>query len=75
MAKHKVRKAVTREPTSRPKSISFFKRFAMVFESLSIVLITAVLIWSTRFVDVPEFVMKLSSSQQHWKLGDVIAKE
>ena len=72
MATHNVSKAVTRRSVSQPKDVGFFKRFSMVFESLSIVLITAALMWSTRFVDVPEFVLKLSNNQPHWQLGNII---
>ncbi len=72
MAKDKVSKAITRRASSQPKNVGFFKRFAMVFESLFIVFITATLMWSSRFVDVTEFVLKLSSSQQHWQLGEII---
>jgi diguanylate cyclase (GGDEF)-like protein len=72
MATHQVSKAVTRRSVSQPKSESLIKRFAMVFESLVIVLITAVLMWSTQFFDVTAVVLKLSSGQQHWQLGDVV---
>ena len=72
MAIHKVSKAVTRSSVSQSENVGFFKRFAMVFESLTIVLITAALMWSTRFFDMTEFVMNLSSSQPHWQLGNII---
>jgi len=72
MATHQVSKAVTRRSVSQPKSESLIKRFAMVFESLVIVLITAVLMWATQFFDVTAVVLKLSSGQQHWQLGDVV---
>ena len=72
MATHKVSKAVTRRTVSSPKKVGFFKRFAMIFESLFIVLITAALMWLTRFVDVPAFFLTLSSSQPHWQLDELI---
>ncbi|PKH85221.1 putative bifunctional diguanylate cyclase/phosphodiesterase [Colwellia sp. Bg11-28] len=72
MAIHKVSKAVARSSVSQTEDVGFFQRFAMVFESLFIVLITAALMWSTRFFDITEFVMNLSSSQPHWQLGNII---
>jgi len=72
MAVHQVGKAVTRRSVSQPKSESLFKRFAMAFESLVIVLITVVLMWSIQFFDVTAVVLELSSGQHHWQLGDVV---
>lgn len=72
MATQQVSKAVTRRSVSQPKSESLIKRFAMVFESLVIVFITAVLMWSTQFFDVTAVVLELSSGQHQWQLGDVV---
>ncbi|PKI12649.1 putative bifunctional diguanylate cyclase/phosphodiesterase [Colwellia sp. 12G3] len=72
MAKNKVKNTAARIQLDRREKPGFFKRFIMVFESLFIVSITAALIWSTRIVDVPEFVIKLSSNQQQWRLDDII---
>ena len=72
MATHQVSKAVTRRSVSQPKSESLIKRFAMVFESLVIVFITAVLMWSTQFFDVTAVALELSSGQHQWQLGDVV---
>ncbi|PKG83475.1 GGDEF-domain containing protein [Colwellia sp. 75C3] len=72
MTKNKVNKTVARVQLDRREKPGFFKRFVMVFESLFIVLITAVLMWSTRFVDVSEFILKLSSNQQQWHLDEII---
>ncbi len=74
MAKNKVNKSVARIEIDKREKPGFFKRFVMVFESLLITLITALLIWSTRFVDVPEFFIKLSSSQQQWRLDEIITQ-
>ncbi|MFQ3209197.1 MAG: diguanylate cyclase (GGDEF)-like protein [Colwellia sp.] len=72
MAKNKGNKTVARSQLDRREKQGFFKRFSMVFESLFIVLITAAIIWSTRFVDVPELVIKLSNNQQQWQLDEII---
>lgn len=72
MATHKVSKAVTRRSVSQPKSESLFKRFSMVFESLVIVFITAVLMWLTQYVDVTAALLNLSSAQQHWQMSDLV---
>lgn len=72
MATHNVSKALTRRSEEQAKNESLFQRFSMVFESLVIVLITAVLMWSAQFVDVTALVQKLSSGQHSWQLGDVV---
>ncbi|NQY50335.1 MAG: EAL domain-containing protein [Colwellia sp.] len=72
MAKSKASKNVTREHAAKAESVGFFKRFAFVFESIFIILLTAVSLWLTRLVDVPEFVMQMSSKQQYWRLDEII---
>ena len=72
MAKNKASKNLTREQTAKLESVGFFKRFAFVFESVFIILITAASLWLTRLVDVPEFVIQLSSKQQNWRLDEII---
>lgn len=72
MAKNKVNNTVANAPIESQKKIGFFTRFAMVFESLIIALITGTLIWSTRFVNMPEIVMTLASNQEHVRVGEII---
>jgi diguanylate cyclase (GGDEF)-like protein len=70
MAKNKTSKSIARVPNDMKAKPNFFRRF--VFESIFIVFITAVLLWLTRFVDVPGFAMNLSSDQGAWKLDEII---
>jgi len=72
MAKNKVNDNVPRAPLGQQEKPGFFNRFAMVFESIFIVLITAGALWSTRYVDIPELVIQLSSNQQTWPLHELI---
>lgn len=72
MAKNKINDNVPRAPLGQQDKLGFFNRFTMVFESIFIVLITAGALWLTRLVDIPEFVLQLSSAQQTWALGEVI---
>lgn len=74
MANKKVSKTSARVEIGKPEKLGFFRRYAFVFESIFIVLITAALLWSTRFVDVPELVIKLSSNQQHWRLDELLTQ-
>jgi len=68
----KVNKTFTRTPIDQPEKLSFLKRFAMLFESTFIILITAALLYLTRYVDVPKLVMQLSTHQQYWQLAEII---
>lgn len=72
MNKKKVNKTFPRTPLDQEEKQGFFKRFAMLFESTFIVLITAASLYATRYVDVPEFVMQLSSYQQIWPLTELM---
>jgi len=72
MAKNKVNKTVPRTKLDQPEKIGFFKRFAFIFESVFIVFITITLLWFSRVVDIPAFVMQLSSSQKNFQLSEII---
>jgi len=72
MAGNKVNKPTPRVKLDTRENIGFFKRFIFAFESIFIVFITAVLLWSTRFVDLPAFAIQLSSDQGDWQLDKVI---
>jgi diguanylate cyclase (GGDEF)-like protein len=72
MVKNKVNKPTSLVTLNSREKISFFKRFIFAFESIFIVSITAVLLWLTRFVDVPAFAIQLSSNQVGWQLDKII---
>ena len=72
MAKNKVNKTVVTSGLGTRKEVGFFKRFAMIFESIFIILLTAGALWATRLVDVPELVMQLSSNLPSWQLTEII---
>jgi len=72
MTKNHLNKTAVIEPIEPQQPIGFVTRFAMEFESLFIVFITAVLIWLTGFVDAPEFLIRLFNEQQHGQLEKVI---
>jgi len=72
MAENKVNKPIPRVKIDTREKRGFFKRFIFAFESIFIVFITAVLLWLTRFVDVPAFALQLSSDQGDWQLDKVI---
>jgi diguanylate cyclase (GGDEF)-like protein len=72
MAKKKVNKTVDRVQMDKRDQPVFIKRFAMALESLFIVLMTAVLMWLTRFVDMPGFFSTLSNNQQQFQLDEIV---
>ncbi|KGJ89124.1 putative bifunctional diguanylate cyclase/phosphodiesterase [Colwellia psychrerythraea] len=72
MAKKNSNKTVVNSQENEQIKVGFFERFAFVFESIFIVLITFALLWSSRFVDVPAFIMQLSSNQQKFQLNEII---
>lgn len=71
MAKNKENK-LAHSSSAQTENIGFLKRFSMIFQSIFIVLITAGILWLTRFINVPEFIIQLSSKQQSWQLGEII---
>jgi len=72
MAKNKVNENTPRAPLDQQEKPGFFSRFAMVFESIFIVLITVAALWSTRYIDIPALAIQLSSNQQIWSLAELI---
>lgn len=73
MAKNKAKKAQAKLEVNSRAKVGFFKRFAFVFESFLIILITAGLVWLTRFVDVSMFVQNFAE-QYSLPLAEVITK-
>lgn len=72
MAKNKVNENTPRAPLDQQEKPGFFSRFAMVFESIFIVLITVGALWSTRYIDIPALAIQLSNNQKIWSLAELI---
>ena len=70
MTKDKINKTIIQSLSEESENISVFKRFEMAFETLFIVLITALSLWLMRFIDLPELLVTTSNNSINWQLGE-----
>jgi diguanylate cyclase (GGDEF)-like protein len=73
MIKNNITKTKVYTPLEQKDKAGFFERFAMVFESIFILLIMAALLWSMRFVDVTGLYLGLVNSQESWNVDKGLA--
>lgn len=72
MVRKKGSKASVNTPIDQYEKVGFFKRFAMFFEGVFILLLTAGLLYGSRLINVPEYVVQLAASQRILHLQDIL---